>query len=153
MSHTYQIKGMTCSACVAKVKSELLKIGDVTSADVQLTAPQATINMQKHISANVLQQAIEKAGNYQIEMNGHQPMKQEMADETGKTSLITYKPLLLVFAFITGIAFLTSFYDNNFNPMQWMNHFMAGFFITFSFFKFLDIKGFATSYSSYDVLA
>jgi hypothetical protein len=101
----------------------------------------------------VLQQAIEKAGNYQIEMNGHQPMKQEMADETGKTSLITYKPLLLVFAFITGIAFLTSFYDNNFNPMQWMNHFMAGFFITFSFFKFLDIKGFATSYSSYDVLA
>ncbi len=40
---------MTCNGCIAKAKSELLKLGDVTAADVQLTAPQATINMQKHI--------------------------------------------------------------------------------------------------------
>ena len=31
--------------------------------------------------------------------------------------------------------------------------FMAGFFLTFSFFKMLDLSGFADSYSSYDVLA
>ena len=37
--------------------------------------------------------------------------------------------------------------------MIWMQYFMAGFFITFSFFKFLDLKGFAESYSMYDVLA
>jgi hypothetical protein len=34
-----------------------------------------------------------------------------------------------------------------------MNHFMAGFFLVFSFFKLLDIKGFASSYSMYDLLA
>jgi copper chaperone CopZ len=49
MTHTYNISGMTCNGCIAKAKSELLKLGDVTAADVQLTAPQATINMQKHI--------------------------------------------------------------------------------------------------------
>jgi hypothetical protein len=30
---------------------------------------------------------------------------------------------------------------------------MAGFFLVFSFFKFLDLKGFATSYAMYDVVA
>jgi hypothetical protein len=34
-----------------------------------------------------------------------------------------------------------------------MRSFMAGFFLVFSFFKFLDIKGFANSYASYDLLA
>ena len=62
MTHTYNITGMTCSSCVAKVKSELLKLGDVLSADVQLNAPQATINMQKHIPTAALQSAIANAG-------------------------------------------------------------------------------------------
>jgi hypothetical protein len=30
---------------------------------------------------------------------------------------------------------------------------MAGFFLVFSFFKLLDLKGFAESYSSYDISA
>lgn len=34
-----------------------------------------------------------------------------------------------------------------------MTHFMASFFIAFSFFKLLNIRGFADSYSSYDLLA
>ena len=37
--------------------------------------------------------------------------------------------------------------------MQWMQHFMAGFFLVFSFFKFLNLKGFAESYVMYDVVA
>tara|TARA_B100001939_G_C16537308_1_gene444727 strand:- start:204 stop:575 length:372 start_codon:yes stop_codon:yes gene_type:complete len=34
-----------------------------------------------------------------------------------------------------------------------MECFMGGFFLVFSFFKFLDIRGFAASYRSYDLLA
>ena len=37
--------------------------------------------------------------------------------------------------------------------MRWMRHFMAAFFLTFSFFKLLDVPAFAFSYSTYDVLA
>ena len=40
-----------------------------------------------------------------------------------------------------------------FNLMQWMNHFMAGFFLVFSFFKMLNVKGFAESYAMYDIIA
>jgi hypothetical protein len=37
--------------------------------------------------------------------------------------------------------------------MRWMNHFMAGFFLVFSFFKLLNLQGFAESYAMYDVVA
>ena len=39
------------------------------------------------------------------------------------------------------------------NWLGLMNQFMAGFFLVFSAFKFLDIKGFATGYATYDLLA
>ena len=62
MIHTYTIQGMTCNSCVAKVKSELLKLGDIVSANVQLQSPQATLEMSRHISTTSLQQAISKTG-------------------------------------------------------------------------------------------
>ena len=62
MTHTYNITGMTCGNCVAKAKSQLLMLGDITEANVKLTAPQATITMQKHIPVTVLQDALSKAG-------------------------------------------------------------------------------------------
>ena len=37
--------------------------------------------------------------------------------------------------------------------MQWMQQFMAGFFLVFSAFKLLDIRGFADGYATYDLLA
>ena len=37
--------------------------------------------------------------------------------------------------------------------MQWMQHFMAAFFLVFSFFKLLNLKGFAESYQMYDIVA
>ena len=43
--------------------------------------------------------------------------------------------------------------NERFDVMQFMQHFMAGFFLVFSFFKFLDLKGFAESYAMYDVIA
>jgi copper chaperone CopZ len=94
---------MTCNGCVARVKSELLKLGAVTEADVQLTAPQATVRMQEHIPVSVLQSAISKAGTFTITEAAHSMHNMEPAEE--KTWLATYKPLLLIGAFITGITF------------------------------------------------
>ena len=152
MTHTYQIDGMHCSSCISKVKNELLKIGGITGAQIQLQSPQATITMEKHISITELQQAVAKAGSFSFkemaESNDH-----ELPKRDERSSLANYKPLLIVFAFITGIATITEWQHGQFNWMQWMNYFMGGFFITFSFFKLLDIKGFADGYRTYDLLA
>jgi hypothetical protein len=73
------------------------------------------------------------------------------AETTAPASwLSTYKPILLVFTFIIATTLLTS---SAAGIMTWMRSFMAAFFLTFSFFKFLDISAFADSYSSYDIIA
>ena len=152
MTHSYNITGMTCGNCAAKAKNQLLMLGDVTQAEVQLTAPQATITMQKHIPVSALQDALSKAGNYIItEADGNM---HHMTGSEEKTSwLATYKPILLIGAFITGITLIIATTAGAFHWENWMQHFMAAFFLVFSFFKMLDLKGFAESYSSYDIIA
>lgn len=142
---------MTCGNCVAKAKSQLLMLGDVTEATVQLAAPQATITMQKHIPVSALQQALSKAGNYTItEADGGMHRMEAIEEET--SWLATYKPILIIGAYITGITLLIAAISGSFNWEIWMQHFMAAFFLVFSFFKLLDLKGFAESYATYDVI-
>ena len=152
MTHNYNISGMTCGSCVAKVKSELLKIGDITEVNVQLTAPQATINMQKHIAVETLQGAIKKAGNFTISQIAEH--KDHQAKETSSSSwFATYKPIFILFAYIMGISLLVEASRGFLSWEEWMQNFMAAFFLSFSFFKILNLKAFADSYSSYDIIA
>ena len=149
MTHTYQVTGMTCGSCEAKVKSSLLTLPDVTSVEVSKDTNTATITMEKHIALSTLQEAVKKAGDkYQISATQHS----EAVEQT-KSWLETYKPLLLIFAFITFISLISAQANNQIHLMHFMRNFMAGFFLAFSFFKLLDIKGFAESYAMYDIIA
>lgn len=149
MTHTYNITGLTCSGCVAKAKSELLKLGGVTEASVQLAAPQATLHMQQPIPLETLQTVLRKAGNYHISAAGGGTS----AAAAEKSWVTTYKPVLLIFAYVLGVTLLIEAAHGSFNGMHWMNNFMAGFFLVFSFFKLLNLNGFANSYAMYDIIA
>ncbi len=149
MTHKYHLKGLTCSSCVANVKGSLLMMPDVLSAEV--TQDSAEITMSKHISTEDLQKAMGRNGKYTITEDA--TVHQQMTSAPAKTWVQTYKPLLLIAAFITGVSLLTSWNGTEINGMKWMSAFMAGFFIVFSFFKFLDLRGFADSYAMYDLLA
>lgn len=149
MTHEYLIAGITCNNCVAKIKSELLKMPAVLNATVQQEQPQATITMSEHISVAKLQHAIDKAGKFTISEAA--TLHHEAVDNEKET--FVYKPILLVLTYMTGITLLLQFVSGTFHFMQWMQHFMAAFFIVFSFFKMLDLKGFADNYSTYDIVA
>jgi copper chaperone CopZ len=146
MTHTYQVTGMTCAGCEAKVKSALLMMPDVTAAEVSKDTSSATITMNQHIALADLQKAL--GPKYQISQTGG-----AMKDESAQSWLQTYKPILFIFAYILGITLLIQIKNETFDPMEAMRHFMAGFFLVFSFFKMLNLKGFAESYVMYDVLA
>lgn len=149
MTHNYNLTGMTCSSCEAKVKAKLLSVPDVLSVEVSKDTNTATIEMQKHISLNALQTALGGGGSkYQIAAIHHN----EAAEQT-KSWLATYKPILLIFGYITLLSTLLSWTDSNFDGMLFMRVFMSGFFLIFSFFKLLDLQGFADSYSMYDLIA
>jgi copper chaperone CopZ len=153
MVHTYKISGMTCSGCEATVKSNLLKLPDVKSVELSKDTGLATIGMSKHISVTDLQSAIGN-GKYQISENSNQSaMVSGQVTTENKTWFATYKPLLILFSIILIISFIPSFTTGVVQPLLWMRYFMAGFFICFSYFKLINVKGFADSYSMYDIVA
>ena len=119
---------------------------NVTEVEVSKEKQTATISMDKHIPLSTFQNALDKK--YSITAIEHN----ETAEQA-KSWLSTYKPILLIFGYITTVAVIAAIQHGKFNWMHGMNVFMAGFFLTFSFFKMLDLKGFAESYSMYDIVA
>ena len=149
MTHTYSLTGMTCGGCEASVKSKLLKLPEITQVDLSKDTNSATILMTQHISVHDLQEAI--GGNtskYQITTSHHNEATEEI-----RLWFETYKPIILIFGYITLVSVLAQVAYKSFDTMLLMRHFMAGFFLVFSFFKLLNLKGFAESYAMYDVLA
>lgn len=146
MVHEYKLTGMTCSSCEAKVKTALLTVDNVKAVEVSKADNTATITMDKHISVPDLQKALN--GKYQISAIHHNETL-----ETERSWFQTYKPVFLIFFYITGVTLLIQAVNQPFDWMQWMRHFMAGFFLVFSFFKMLNLKAFAESYVMYDVIA
>jgi len=149
MTHTYQLTGMTCGGCENKVKNNLLILPEVTGVEVSKDNQSATISMDKHISLSTLQDALGgKDSKYQISAANHH----EAVEEAGSWAE-TYKPILLIFGYVSALGLILAWNGNSINLMVFMRIFMAGFFLTFSFFKMLNLKAFAESYAMYDIVA
>jgi len=73
--------------------------------------------------------------------------------EAEQSTFKTYYPLILIFGYLVMGVGVMQINADHLSAMQAMNHFMGGFFIVFSFFKLLDLKGFAEGYSTYDIVA
>ena len=155
MTHTYNITGMTCTGCQAKVQSLLSKVHSVKNVSINLAKGEASIEMDKHIAEVDLKAALKDYPKYHLsQTDPEQHIGSPAFNEAEKRSWIeTYKPILLIFGYITGITLAVEWISGEFAWMRWMNHFMAGFFIVFSFFKLLNLKGFAESYAMYDIVA
>jgi copper chaperone CopZ len=151
MTHTYKVTGMTCTGCEEKVKRLLEKVNNVTEVRISRDKEEVAITMSQHIPTAQLQTALKDYPKYQLsEKHVHMPVD---LPEENKTWFQTYKPVILIFAYITIVTLLIQYKNDSFHWMQWMNHFMAGFFLTFSFFKLLNLQGFSDSYSTYDIIA
>jgi len=156
MTHEFSITGMTCGNCVATVKKLLEQVPGITAARISLDSPQAVLDMDHHVELRTLKAALKDHPKYQISEAPASTAKTHSAiPETEETTSFwkTYKPILLVFGYILGVTLLVEATSGGFDFMRWMRHFMAGFFLTFSFFKLLNVPDFAISYSSYDILA
>ena len=154
MTHTYNITGMTCGGCQAKVQNLLSKVKGVENVMIDLGKGQAAINMDKHISTSELAEALKDYPKYQIsESNNYHDKSADSTYGETKSWIGTYKPILLIFGYIIAVTVLIEVVSGIFIWHRWMGNFMAGFFLVFSFFKLLNLKGFAESYSMYDIVA
>ncbi len=147
MIRTYTINGMTCEGCVAKVTYLLEQHSNISLAEIELKNNTATLTVEKEIEIDELRRLFEAHPKYTITFSN------TSEDKQNKRVFTTYKPLLLIFLFIAATTAIVSIDNGKIDVMLWMQYFMAGFFIVFSFFKFLNLTGFAESYAMYDILA
>lgn len=154
MTRTYKITGMTCTGCQAKVQHILSQVTGVKQITIDLATNEANITMEKDLSIESFKDALKTYPKYQIEEKEvHHPVQSIAWEEDHRSWLATYRPLLLIVAYIFFVTMVTSLSDGILNSKAWMNSFMAGFFIVFSFFKLLNLSDFAISYAMYDVVA
>lgn len=151
MKHTYTVTGMTCNGCKASVEKALQSLEHVTDVSVDLENAEATVTMSQHISTDQLQDAL--SSKYKIEENNTKKnvFASSSTIEEDKPLVKQLFPLFLIFGYILVAAFLLN--RKPFDLSGFMLDFMGLFYIVFSFFKFLDLKGFPESFKMYDPLA
>lgn len=159
-STTLGISGMHCMRCADKIKSALLRLDGVVSAEVSPQSGVARIVADSTPGRDALRDAVASAGAYalssvSVSSGDHQTPAEAnppavTVDERPKESLY---PLFLIVGFILGVTLLVAHTTSDWSADAIMRHFMAGFFIVFSFFKLLDLPGFVSAYSGYDLVA
>lgn len=173
MSEVYAIEGMTCNGCVAKVQQQFDEDQRFANAKVSLEPSQVLVQYEgEPLDVLDVKKVVAKAGPYTVVDNPPlvapkeattttEPLAGSSFDSSQKRGFLeTYKPLLLIVGFIALTCTMVQVEPtqplgglSSIDPMLWMRHFMAGFFLAFSFFKLLNIAGFASSYRMYDWVA
>jgi len=151
MTYEYKITGMTCNGCVASVEKKLSEIENINKVSADLESSKVKIVASHEVDFNMLTRALTEK--YSLEKEEEQNIfSTQRKTNTKETSeLQQLFPLFLIFAFITGASILL-----NISPFDFENamlDFMGLFYVVFSFFKFLDLKGFPKSFAMYDPLA
>lgn len=152
METSIQLSGMHCQSCVGKITAALRRLAGVESVEVSLQPPRALLRSSAPLPRAEIESAVRGAGDYHVT---DVPIAQPAAaappvDESERGS---FYPLLLIVGYIAGTVALAAWGSGSFTLPTLMNGFMGGFFLVFSFFKLLDLRGFATSYRTYDLAA
>lgn len=141
---------MTCQNCVRRVTESLESVTGVTNARVSLKDRTATVETKGDADFEAMREAVRERGGYTLANEGDaEPAPEQEEDQPGESLY----PLLLIVGYILGTTVLVALATDNWSLMTMMRHFMAGFFIVFSFFKLLDLPGFVNAYFSYDLIA
>jgi copper chaperone CopZ len=147
MKTILNIEGMHCQACVARLQQALSKVAGVTGARVTLTPPRAEVESDAPVSGTALEEAARSAGGYSVIPENVEPPPRTTASRQG------LYPLWLIIFYIAGATGLAGWARGSLDWRSLLNDFMAGFFLVFSFFKLLDLQGFAAAYRMYDLVA
>ena len=145
MKTTFKISGMTCNGCRSTVENKLSSLDGVDNAQVNLTNGEAIVYSKNPISFSLISNSL--PSKYKVIRN-----IPDQDNEIIRSSKIKQlKPLFIILGYISVTSILLNF--RNWNSTNAMLDFMGLFYIIFSFFKILDIKGFSTSFKMYDPLA
>lgn len=156
------VQGMTCNGCVASVRAKLEALNTVRSVDaIALETGEVVLQTVMPLTAEQLQNAlpekytvtVQSAPTTLNDVSGS--MSDGAAQSTMDTASVSkwrqLKPLFIILFYITAASLLINRHELQLSGF--MYDYMGLFFIVFSFFKILDLKGFPQSFAMYDPLA
>jgi len=137
---TFHVLGMHCDACVQRIQPLVSSLDPL--AKVYLQPP--SIEISSTISLEQIRKALIDLHSYRI---------QEEPISVINQSLRTFLPLILIFLGLLILCGWGQVIHGSWDLTLAMTQFMAGFFIIFSSFKLINLRGFVDSYRSYDFLS
>ena len=147
---------LNCNSCVSKAKPFLDAEKTISSWNVDITNEKKPLTIEGHrVDVAAIRRAVEKSGFHVFEDITAAPTTAHHTPEVEaeRSTLQTFYPLILIFGYLSGLTVLPSLASGEWNFESMMQQFMGGFFLAFSFFKFLNLRGFADAYRTYDVVA
>ena len=147
MRQNVKISGMTCQACVSSVTEKLISLDEVQDLKIDLAEGDVVLEVSKTLTLEKLTVVLLPKYIPSLETRSGSTVTMEQSP----TKLKQLFPLFLIFVYlIVASIFLQK---NSFHITDIMIDFMGLFFVVFSFFKFLDYKGFPNAFARYDPLA
>ena len=145
---------MTCDSCKSTILQNLNELQEIEAIEVDRDKGEAIIFMTNNIEISKLQNALpskfliseKEIDNFSVSSN-----KSTLEIDQEQSKLQQLKPLLIILTYISVASILMNY--KNWNSSEAMLDFMGLFYIVFSFFKMLDLKGFPESFRMYDPLA
>ena len=148
MNQTFLISGMTCLSCKANVEDTINSLEEVTKVEIDFKKKELNVNSKKNIDLATFQKLL--PSKYTLSIKNPKNNNKSIQSEN-KNKIQQLKPLFLILLYITIASILLHYQNWSWN--EFMLDFMGLFFIVFSFFKMLDLKGFSQSFKMYDPLA
>lgn len=166
---------LNCQSCVSKVRPLLDAEGSIRQWKVDTANPDKllTVESESPVDVDRIIGLVEQAGFHaekadtpavaagrslpvvsvpSAEQQRNQPSAPEESEKP-PFRLSTYRPLLLVVAYIVGLTLYTQYAAGRSDWHDAMRLFMGYFFLGFAFFKLLDISKFADAFATYDIVA
>ncbi len=147
-SQNFKIDGLSCQACVKYVTQKLEQADAFENIQISSDLKALSLESQRFWDAASLNTIIDKERYTVFDL----PQLIEIDAHT-QSKASTYRPLIISFLFVLLLSVLMAYTSSSPSFMDWMRYFMGVFFLLFSLFKHLDLKGFASSFRMYDPLA
>lgn len=149
MKSILQISGMTCEGCRSSVEDKLGTLDGVDDVQVDLARGEVVIYSKDPVSFTLVKEILPAKYSLINEEDLNLDTNGDLIIKASKIKQL--KPLFIILGYIFIASILLNY--ENWNSSNAMLDFMGLFYVIFSFFKILDIKGFSMSFSMYDPLA
>ena len=157
---TFTVTGMHCAGCEAKIRDAVAGLPGVSSAQPYAASGTLAVESEGPVDRDILAAAVAGAGDYELGDRVTAPPTERGVVGRGdggddgagsSTGAKGYPALAILVGYILVASVLADLRSLGLESV--MSNFMGGFFLAFSFFKFLDIRGFASGFARYDIVA